>query len=283
MNTNEAKLIVSATVIDDILCLALLGVILGAIQPEADILSIVLSAVVVIVFVVFMFFFVSKVKMMAARRKERINKIYLKRYKIADEANAYRPKPIGELSALGVAILVCLGLAVLSVSIGLAAIIGAFLAGMIFAEFKDSIHVEHNFNVVTYFILPFFFIWVGMELQFDRIDPSIFPLLGAVLLVAIVTKYVAGYLGGKIGKLSNDSCNLIGISLIPRGEVGIIVATIGLSSAVFSADIFTVIILMALITSVIAPPLITNAYRKLEKNHSEAFGNLFVEGKINDE
>ncbi|MDR0778284.1 MAG: cation:proton antiporter [Methanomassiliicoccaceae archaeon] len=272
MDTMEAKLIVSATIIDDILCLSLLGVIMSVIQPGASTAVIVINTAIVAIFVIFMFFFVSRVKKMADRRKIRIqklqNRIDIRRG--IDPATRKGPKPIGELSALGVAVLVCLGLAALSVNIGLAAIIGAFLAGMIFAEFKDTFPVEHNFNVIVYFMLPFFFVWVGMELQLDKINIGILPLLAAVLFVAVATKYAAGYIGGRMGKLPKDSCHLIGVISMPRGEVGIIVATIGLSSEVFNYDLFTVIILMALITSVIVPPLVTHAYRKMEKNRAEA-------------
>jgi len=102
-------------------------------------------------------------------------------------------------------------------------------------------------------------------------------LLCAVLFVAVITKYAAGYIGGRMGKLSHDSCHLIGVSFIPRGEVGIIVATIGLTSGVFGSDVFTVIILMALITSMLTPPLVNHAYRKLEKNRSVAFEEAFKE------
>jgi len=196
------------------------------------------------------------------------------------ECACAEPPPMGELSSVGLAIIVCLGLSALSVNIGLAAIIGAFLAGMIFAEFKSTIPCEHNFNVITYFMLPFFFIWVGMELQIDRINPGIFPLFSLIMVVAVITKYVAGYIGAKMGKLSHDSCHLIGVSFIPRGEVGIIVATIGLSSAVFSSDLFTAIILMALTTSMFVPPLMAHAYRKIEKRKAEAIQEIFVEEKI---
>lgn len=283
MGTNEARLIVSATIIDDILCLALLGVIIGAIKPNADLASIIINAVIVAVFVLFMFFFISKVKKMAAIRRRRQEKhILVEEHADPSCACATEPVPMGELSSVGLAIIVCLGLSALSVNIGLAAIIGAFLAGMIFAEFKSTIPCEHNFNVITYFMLPFFFIWVGMELQMDRVNLSMLPLLCAILVVAIITKYAAGYIGGKMGKLSNDSSHLIGVSFIPRGEVGIIVATIGLSSAVFTPDMFTAIILMALITSIIAPPLMTHAYRKIEKNRAAAFEEIIVEGHTDD-
>jgi Kef-type K+ transport system membrane component KefB len=281
MSTNEAKLIVSATIIDDILCLALLGVIIGAIQPEASTLSIVVNAVIVAVFVLFMFFFVSRIKRIAGQRKKRLQqrseKRFEKKKKTDPDAHIAEKRPMGELGALGIAVIVCLGLAAFSASIGLAAIIGAFLAGMIFAEFKDTVPVEHNFNVITYFMLPFFFVWVGMELQFNRVNVEILPLFCLLLGVAIVTKYAAGYVGGRLGKLSHESCHLIGVSFVPRGEVGIIVATIGLSSAVFTRDVFTIVILMALVTSMIVPPLMTQGWRKLEKKRAAAFEEVFME------
>ena len=273
MNTREAKLIVSATIIDDILCLALLGVIIGAIKPDANTFSIVANAVIVVVFVLLMFYFISRIhKMVAVRRRmlQRQREREIQECGTSAMACDCEPKPMGELSAVGLAIIVCLGLSALSVNIGLAAIIGAFLAGMIFAEFKATIPCEQNFNVITYFMLPFFFLWVGMELQFDRVELSILPLFCAIMVVAIATKYVAGYIGGRRGKLSHDSSHLIGVSFIPRGEVGIIVATIGLTSGVFSANMFTTIILMALVTSIIAPPLMVRAYRNIQKHHSGA-------------
>jgi Kef-type K+ transport system membrane component KefB len=278
MNTNEAKLIISATIIDDILCLALLGVIIGAIGDDATTGTVVFNAIVVAAFVLFMFLFVSRVKKMAAVRRRRMQQRAHKKYGHEDPTAAIDdPKPMGEKGALGLAIVVCLGLAAFSANIGLAAIIGAFLAGMIFAEFKDTLPVEHNFNAITFFLLPFFFIWVGMEVQFSSDMLSVLPLLGMVVAVAIVTKYVAGYLGGRMGKLSKDSCHLIGVSFIPRGEVGIIVAVIGLNSGVFTQSVFAVIILMALITSIMTPPLVTHAYRKMERNRSAVIGELFPE------
>lgn len=275
MDSMEAKLIISATIIDDILCLALLGIIIGMIQPDASMQSIIINAVIVVAFVLFMFLFISRIKDLATRRKKRISE---RKKAIAlsngeDVCGCETEQPMEELGALGLAILVCMGLAAVSVNIGLAAIIGAFFAGMIFAEFKDTVPCEQNFNAITYFMLPFFFLWVGMEVQFDRVleyGTDVLILLIAVLIVAVVTKYVAGFLGSKTGKLANDSSHLVGVSFIPRGEVGIIVATLGLRYNVFGPPIFTVIILMALITSMVAPPFITRAYLKIEKNRAES-------------
>jgi len=277
MGTKEAKLIVSTTIIDDILCLTLLGVIVSTTGGASSTLMTIINITVVAAFILFMFLFVSKVKKLAQRRKERIHRRAKKETQL-DDPIGESAKSMSEFSALGLAVLVCLGLAAFSMTIGLAAIVGAFLAGMLFAEFKDTVPVEHNFNVIIYFMLPFFFIWVGMKVHLNAITMSILILLALVVVVAIVTKYVAAYFGAlKFAKLSKESSRLVAYSMIPRGEVGIIVATLGLSSGVFGDDLFAVIILMALITSIMVPPLMTRAYRAVQKNQAEAFEEAFKE------
>lgn len=281
MKSSEAKLIVGASIIDDILCLALLGVIVGIIEPGTNMIKIVLNAAVVAAFVLLMFLFISRAQKLADRRRrlrQRIKEIVKHDHEVmeAHPVNTDAERNMHELGALGLAVIVCLGLAALSMTIGLAAIIGAFLAGMLFAEFRETVPVEHNFNIITYFMLPFFFLYVGMKVHLNVITLDIIMLLGAVVAVAVLTKYVAGRIGGKLGKLSGDVSHLIGVSMIPRGEVGIIVATIGIKNLVFGPDMFTVIILMALITSIITPPLVTRAYRKIEKNRSAVFEEIFL-------
>jgi len=281
MNSTEAKIIVSTAVIDDILCLALLGVVIGMINPESTPVTIAITAMIVTVFILSMFLITSRIKMLASRRRKRKEK----RMFLRMESDAHypvppsAPEPMSEFNALGLAILVCIGLAGLSMYIGLAAIIGAFLAGMLFAEFRDTMPVEHNFNVITYFMLPFFFIWVGMNVHLDAVlNAEIMMMLVLIVIVAIVTKYVAGYIGARrAGHYSKDTAHLIGVSLIPRGEVGIIVAVIGLKGGVFGPDLFAVIILMALITSLITPPLVKSAYKKMEANRSAAYEEIFAE------
>lgn len=273
MSTTEAKIIVSASVIDDILCLTLLAVISGVVTPGTDTTKIIVNTIIVIAFVLFMFLYISKIKKIAERRKKKMLRFWRKSRKISGDlivgpevTDCHETKPMTELSALGIAVIVCLGMAALSSIVGLAGIIGAFLAGMMFAEFKDTIPCEHNFNVLTYFMLPFFFIWVGMKVQLDLVTASIIWLLIAMVVIAVATKYIAGYAGARMGKLPKDSSKLIGVSMIPRGEVGIIVATIGLTLAVFTPEMFTAIILMTIVTSMLTPPLVSHAYRKMIKN-----------------
>lgn len=275
MGTNEAKIIVGAAVIDDILCLTLLAIISGVVTPNTDTTQIIVNTVIVLIFIVGMFLYISKIKKIADRRRRRLLEARRRAGKIegdliigAEVSDCHEVQPVSEFSALSLAVLVCLGMAALSSVIGLAGIIGAFLAGMIFAEFKDTIPCEHNFNTVTTFMLPFFFIYVGMMVKFDNITSHIVLILVALIVVAVITKFLGGYLGAKLSGLQKDSSELIGYSMIPRGEVGIIVATIGLSLGVFTDELFTAVILMCLATSIIAPPLISRSYRKLQKNRA---------------
>lgn len=276
MGSKEAKIIIGAAVIDDILCLSLLAVISGVVSPNADMTSIIINTIIVCIFLAISFGFISRIRKIADRRRRRL----IEKYKhaeihgeiaLSNDVSGFhevRSHP-SELSVLGIAVLVCLGMAALSSTIGLAGIIGAFLAGMLFAEFKDTVPCEENFNTVTSFMLPFFFIYVGMMVKFDEFEIELLPLLAALIAVAVLTKFVSGYYGARKGKMSKDSSVLIGVSMIPRGEVGIIVASIGLSIGVFTNQMFTSIMLMTLATSIVAPPLISWAYKRMYANMHE--------------
>jgi Kef-type K+ transport systems, membrane components len=276
MGTKEAKIIIGAAVIDDILCLSLLAIISGIVTPDTNMTNIIINTITVVAFLLLTFAYISRVKESAKRRRERMISKYKTDMHVdgdlvvgSEISDFHEKKPTSELGVLSIAVLVCIGMAALSSTIGLAGIIGAFLAGMIFAEFKDTIPCEQNFNTITAFMLPFFFIFVGMMVRFDNFEIGLMPLLIALIVVAILTKFVGGYVGAKMGKMSKGSSTLVGVSMIPRGEVGIIVASIGLSLGVFTDSMFTVVILMTLATSIVAPPLISWAYKRMWENDHE--------------
>jgi len=272
MNTKEAHVIVGASIIDDILCLSLLSVISGIVTPGTDQAAIVVNTVIVAVFLGVSFLYISKIKKLANLRRRRVMEARRSAGEVRGDIILEIGKTHEDTGAPGskrpvtLAILVCLGMAVLSSTIGLAGIIGSFLAGMMFAEFKDTLPCEKSFNTLTSFMLPFFFIYVGMQVELSYLEWSMASVLVALTAVAVATKFISGYYGAKVGSMSEDSSLLVGVSMIPRGEVGIIVATIGLSIGVFSNGMFTVVILMTLATSLIAPPLISWAYHRMERN-----------------
>ena len=115
--------------------------------------------------------------------------------------------------------------------------------------------MEKETQAINAFIVPFFFVVTGMQVDVGALaTPS---MVGAVLLVSILaaaSKYVGGVLGA--WSLRPWSRRLVGIGMVPRGEVGIIVAAIGQRAGVFDARTYALIVAMSLITAMVAPPLL---------------------------
>lgn len=161
-------------------------------------------------------------------------------------------------SPLMPAVLICLGLAVMAAEIGLAAVIGAFLAGMIIAETRDQNSIETEVAPLYAFFAPFFFAVIGAQLDVGALaDGTNLLLLLAITLVAVLTKYAGAWLGG--GSLNRRDRAIVSVGMIPRGEVGVIVAGLGYSKGAIDADIFAVVVGMAILTTLFAPYMIRAA------------------------
>ena len=159
--------------------------------------------------------------------------------------------------------IVMLGLAALATQIGLAAIIGAFLAGMVVGESSERHALETETAPVAAFFTPFFFGFVGAQ-----VDPAAFgslptlALLAGVTLLAIVAKFAGSFLGAiRIGR---KRALLIGWGMVPRGEVEIIVAGLALAAGAIKPDLYAVIVGMVAITAIVVPPLMGPLVRRAE-------------------
>jgi Kef-type K+ transport system membrane component KefB len=160
-------------------------------------------------------------------------------------------KPLSPLSPWSLSIALCIGVAVLADQLGLAAIIGAFLVGMVLAEtdYRDWIH--EKVIDLNEFIVPFFFISAGLN-----VDVHAFKSIGAIgsliliSILAVVGKFVGAWLGAREDRL------LVGIGMVPRGEVGIIIAGLGFQFKVIGKDIYSLLVGMSLLTSVVAAPIL---------------------------
>ena len=157
-------------------------------------------------------------------------------------------------------LVLCLGLSVAAAYIGVAAIIGAFLAGMALAEAAEDNAVMHErMSGVTEFLVPFFLVNIGMQLTLDVFrSSSVIALCLLITLIAIVTKLLACGLGAY--NLGLRRAAQVGMGMVPRGEVGIIVAQIGLTMAVIDAELYGVVLFMAVATTVMAPPFLKMLY-----------------------
>lgn len=157
------------------------------------------------------------------------------------------------------AIILALGLSLLAEYIGLAAIVGAFLAGIVVAELKQQTDVEAKMEPLAWFFMPFFFVYIGTYLDL-RAFTSTTVLLEVVVFsaIAVFTKYYGALLGARReGKLIARE---VGVGMVPRGEVGIVVAGLALASGALAEGVYAAIIGMVLITTILAPFLIKLVY-----------------------
>jgi Kef-type K+ transport system membrane component KefB len=233
-----AKTILGAAVIDDILAMLLLAVAVGlGEEGGVDLGSLAVTVALALGFLAF--FALGGTRLMASRPQL-----------------LHRPR-FSE-SPLLPAVIICLGLAALAAQIGLAAIIGAFLAGMIVAETKEQSPIEAEVAPLYAFFPPFFFAFIGTQVDLgELIDGETLALLAAVTVIAVVTKYAGAWLGAR-GMPARDT-RIVAIGMVPRGEVGIIVAGIGAAAGVVDDQLFAVIVAMSVLTTLLAPPLLRRA------------------------
>jgi Kef-type K+ transport system membrane component KefB len=152
-----------------------------------------------------------------------------------------------------------------------AAIIGAFLAGMALSE-AVSHRVHDLAHGVTELLVPFFLAGIGLHLDLSALaNRSTLVLSVIILAAAILSKLVGCGLGAL--PLGRADALRVGIGMMPRGEVGLVVAQLGLSLGVITQGVYGVVVFMAVATTLIAPPLLTWAYRDLisGKDGTEVF------------
>jgi Kef-type K+ transport system membrane component KefB len=164
-------------------------------------------------------------------------------------------------------VILCLGLAELADVIGLAAIIGSFMAGIVIDELAGVYDLENKVKYVNEFLLPFFFVMMGAHLDPRAfLDPRLLILILVVTVVAVVSKMAASAFAAM--KETWKTKIQVGVCMVPRGEVGIIVGLIGLSLHTISHDMYTVVLGMSLLTTLVTPPLIIWSFRSRGKKTS---------------
>ena len=159
----------------------------------------------------------------------------------------------GRDTVFALAMVLCFAFSALADLIGLAAIIGAFFAGIIFAEIPDAPRLRNSMQPIYEFLVPIFFVLIGVKVDLPNLlTLQALPLGLLITLVAILGKLIGcGLAALPLGK---REALIIGVGMAPRGEVGIVVALMGLSRGVMSSAIYSEIILMSVLTSLLAPP-----------------------------
>lgn len=256
--TLEAKIILGAAVIDDILGMIVLTIVSASAGEKtlaAYDLIIVIS--VSILFVIVVMYFGTKVVKKISGEITISGGIKIIDYR-RDRLMRLRQKN----APFVVALMVCFGLSALASYFGLAAIIGAFLAGMSFAEVKKRYALEEKMDPITDFLTPFFFVVMGLKVNLS-LFANVFLLAIIMTILAIIGKYIGGRIGAS--RMGKDSASIVGYGMVPRGEVGIIVAMVGLSLHSISEAMFSVVIFMSIVTTLISPPLIVRGFKRKER------------------
>lgn len=165
------------------------------------------------------------------------------------------------------ALLFCFLFAYLANLAGLAAIVGAFAAGLIleevhFTEFREEKHLHDLLTPVTTFLVPIFFVVMGIQVRLETfLDPGVLGLALGLSVAAFVGKQVCGLAVVEKGldRLS------VGIGMIPRGEVGLIFASIGKGLSVVDDAIFSAVVIMVIVTTLMTPPLLKFSLARWER------------------
>jgi Kef-type K+ transport system membrane component KefB len=246
IETIEAKTILAAAVIDDVIGLIILSMVSGIAEGSgSSLLDIAAVAVLAVAFVLLVMF----ATYLIPKSRSRIKKI-----KPTENWHTH-------LSPLPFALIVCFGISALASYLNLAAIIGAFLAGMLFAEFKDTWPAEEKLEPINEFLVPFFFLQIGFMVSLSSMTGEGVLLIAiALTLIAIATKWAGSWLGAR--SMGKGSANVVAMGMIPRGEVGIIIASIGLTAGVLTDSLYATVIFMVLATTLIAPYLIRWAIKR---------------------
>jgi Kef-type K+ transport system membrane component KefB len=233
--SKEAKIILGAAVIDDILGLLILAVVLRIIaagRPEA--LSIIRAGSLSIGFLVAAIW-------LGIRLAPKLI------------ALAQRLKTRGML--VTTAFVYCIGLAYLAEQVGLAEIVGAFAAGLVLATTDDRVHIQSQVHPIADIFIPVFFVLVGLQVRLGDISPFDPSHRAALLIgVALLVLAVLGKLAAGLGVVNRGVNRLaVGAGMIPRGEVGLIFASIALREGLLPGDLYAVMVLIVFVSTLIGP------------------------------
>lgn len=242
LDNQASRVILAAAVIDDVLGLIVLATVSSVAKGDVNFFQLALTAALAIGFTIAAAALGSR----AARR-------------LVPHAEG---KLRGGEVQFHLAIVFLFGLAVLAQYAGVAAIIGAFLAGMALSETVD--HRVHTLSQgIAELMVPFFLVDIGLHFNVRALaDPSTMWLALLILLAAVVSKIAGCGLGAL--SLGRRGAIRVGIGMVPRGEVGMVVAQIGMAIGVVEHAVYAVIVFMAVMTTLVAPPLLKWSFRDVE-------------------
>jgi Kef-type K+ transport system membrane component KefB len=242
LHDSAAKVVLGAAVVDDILGLIILAVVSGVAQPGSVSLA--------------------TVGLLSGKAIAFLVVAILVGIRLAPALVRW----IGRMQARGTlivySVVFAVALAAVADLMGLATIIGAFAAGLILATTERRVHIEERIKPIADLLVPVFFVTVGMKVQPAMLNPfavnTQFSLALLLTVVAVVSKLVAG-----LAVYQRDVRRWpVAVGMVPRGEVGLIFAGVGLSAGVIAEDLYAALIVVVMLTTFAAPPWLKVLYRE---------------------
>ena len=241
----EARLIIGAAVVDDILAIAVLSVVTSLAGGEGGVADIDIMEVTITILQVLGFFAVMLIVAVLVIPKLVTPRLW---------------KAKGSVE--GIATACFFGAAALAGSIGLSPIVGAFAVGMALSTTKVFEKVENYIGKVGLIFAPLFFAIIGAQVDFREVNLEVLMYSGIIIAVAIVTKLFGCGLPSMFFLKNRAQGMRVGIGMISRGEVGLIVAGVGVSTGVLTGSVYSTIVIMVAVTTIITPIWLKMEYRK---------------------
>jgi Kef-type K+ transport system membrane component KefB len=240
LHEKSSQIILAAAVIDDVLGLIVLAVVSSMAKGQFRIADVALTALLPIVFMIVLAKWGS--------------------HTVSRAIPVVQARLHASESQFHLAIVLLFGLSVASMYTGVAAIVGAFLAGMSLGESVGK-RVHTLVHGTTELLVPFFLVGIGLKIDVTIFKHTSTVLLTAIILLAAVASKLIGC-GAGAWRMGLRDATCIGLGMVPRGEVGMVVAQLGLAMGAVTDRVYGIVVFVALATTLVAPPLLNLAYRQ---------------------
>jgi Kef-type K+ transport system membrane component KefB len=244
MQSKEARLILGAAIVDDILAIAALSVVTTMVQT-GNISPDLIEVTLLILYILGVFAALLIGAVFLVPRILHVERLWKSRGSIEGMATA------AFFAAAGIAAF-----------IGLSPIVGSFAVGMAVASSRVIKQIEGYVDKLEIIFAPLFFAIIGAQVDLRGLNANVLLLAAVIVAVAVGTKLVGCGLPAVLFLKDRRKAAKVGIGMVSRGEVGLIVAGVGISAGALSADIYTALIVMVAVTTIITPVWLKFTYRK---------------------
>lgn len=244
MQSKEARLILGAAIVDDILAIAALSVVTTMVQT-GNISPDLIEVTLLILYILGVFAALLIGAVFLVPRILHVERLWKSRGSIEGMATA------AFFAAAGIAAF-----------IGLSPIVGSFAVGMAVASSRAIKQIEGYVDKLEIIFAPLFFAIIGAQVDLRGLNANVLLLAAVIVAVAVGTKLIGCGLPAMLFLKDRGKAAKVGIGMVSRGEVGLIVAGVGISAGALSPDIYTALIVMVAVTTIITPVWLKFTYRK---------------------